>query len=99
MYINEDSWVIQINESLDRVQEEEEENVKGFYVSMFNVPKELLGDKPQAYIPKMVFIGPCHYWRSEIHDMDRYKLETSLADFRKKNEGSSKVLVSHCGGI
>lgn len=67
MKIDEDSWVIQIKESLDALQEEEEENVKGFCVSVFNVPKELLADRPEAYIPQMVSIGPSHhYCSSEI---------------------------------
>eukprot|EP00253_Pinus_taeda_P005237 PITA_05237 len=53
MKIDKDSWVIQIKESLDALQEEEE-NVKGFCVSVFNVPKELLVDKPEAHIPQMI---------------------------------------------
>jgi len=89
MKIDEDSWVIQIKESLDALQEEEEENVRGFCVSVFNVPKELLADKPEAYIPQMVYIGPCHHWRSDLHDMDHYKLATACR-FEKKMKGLAK---------
>jgi hypothetical protein len=71
--MNEDSWVIQVKECLD-VLEEEEQKVKEWRASVFNVPKELMADNPEAYIPQSVSIGPYHHWRSEIYDMERYKL-------------------------
>ena len=46
---DENSWVIQIKQSLDVLQEKEEE--EDFSASVFNVLKELLALKPEAYIP------------------------------------------------
>lgn len=89
MQIDEDSWLIQISESLDALQEEDEENVKELCVSIFNVPKELMAEKPEAYIPQIVSIGPCHHWRTELHDMDHYKL-SSACRFQKRTMGLAK---------
>eukprot|EP01018_Ginkgo_biloba_P015718 Gb_20970 [translate_table: standard] len=64
---DESRWIIQIKR---RIEEEEKE----LSISIFNVPKELLATKPEAYIPQAVSIGPYHHWRSELYEMERYKL-------------------------
>ena len=86
--IDEDSWVIQIKESLDALQEADDEE-KELSMSVFNVPKELLADKPEAYIPQMVSIGPFHHWRSELYEMERHKLATACR-FQKRKKGLAK---------
>jgi hypothetical protein len=86
--MNEDSWVTQVKECLD-VLEEEEQKVKEWRASVFNVPKELMADKPEAYIPQSVSIGPYHHWRSEIYDMERYKLAAAYR-FHKRINGPGK---------
>ena len=72
--MDEDRWVIQMKESLDVLQEGDEENDKELCVSVFDVPKELFAEKPEAYIPQSISIGPYHHWRSELYLMERYKL-------------------------
>eukprot|EP01018_Ginkgo_biloba_P015793 Gb_20047 [translate_table: standard] len=64
-------WVIQIRERLDIEEVEEEEKVSA---SIFNVPKQYGAIKPEAFIPQVVSIGPYHHWRSELYEMERYKL-------------------------
>jgi hypothetical protein len=56
---------------------------------VFNVPKELLALKPEAYIPQSVSIGPYHHWRSELYDMERYKLAAARR-FQKRINGRGK---------
>ncbi|XP_061344250.1 putative UPF0481 protein At3g02645 [Gastrolobium bilobum] len=63
-------WVIKIRETLDEELEDDGE----FPVSIFNVPKSLMVCDPDSYIPQLVAIGPYHYWRQELHEMERYKL-------------------------
>lgn len=82
--IDENGWVIQIKGSFD-VQEEEEE-VKELCMSVFNVPKELLAVKPEAYTPQSISIGPYHHWRSELYEMERYKLAAARR-FQKRING------------
>lgn len=63
-------WVINIRRSLDEELEEEIE----IPVSIFNVPKPLMATDPESYIPQLVALGPYHYWRPELYEMERYKL-------------------------
>ncbi|WVZ57395.1 hypothetical protein U9M48_007784 [Paspalum notatum var. saurae] len=67
---DETRWIIRIRRIFD------EEIVLGEDqpVCIFDVPKPLLGTKPEAYIPQMVALGPYHHRREELCDMERYKL-------------------------
>ncbi|XP_009772094.1 putative UPF0481 protein At3g02645 [Nicotiana tabacum] len=67
---DENRWVIQIRRTLDEELDEDTE----IPVSIFNVPKSLLLSDQDSYVPQVVSIGPYHYWRTELHDMERYKL-------------------------
>ncbi|XP_015078989.1 putative UPF0481 protein At3g02645 [Solanum pennellii] len=67
---DEHRWIIQIRRTLDEELEEDTE----IPVSIFNVPKALLLSNQDCYVPQLVAIGPYHYWRSDLHDMERYKL-------------------------
>ncbi|CAN4098425.1 unnamed protein product [Withania somnifera] len=67
---DENRWVIQIRRTFDEELEEDNE----IPVSIFNVPKALLLSDQDSYVPQLVAIGPYHYWRSDLHDMERYKL-------------------------
>ncbi|XP_042507459.1 putative UPF0481 protein At3g02645 [Macadamia integrifolia] len=63
-------WVIQIRRTLD----EELEDDTGVPVCIFNVPKTLVASKPDCYLPQEVAIGPYHYRRPELYEMERYKV-------------------------
>ncbi|MED6155440.1 hypothetical protein PIB30_005291 [Stylosanthes scabra] len=63
-------WVIKIREILDEDLDYGDE----FSVSIFNVPKTLMAIHQDSYIPQQVAIGPYHYWRQELYEMERYKL-------------------------
>ena len=58
LHSGENGWVVQIKESLDVLQEEDEDNDKELCVSVFDVPKEFFAEKPEAYIPQSVSITP-----------------------------------------
>lgn len=64
-------WVMEIKKTLEEVMEEEGHEIN---VSIFNVPKLLMICDPESYIPQQVALGPYHYWRPELYEMQRYKL-------------------------
>ncbi|PON51652.1 hypothetical protein PanWU01x14_214740 [Parasponia andersonii] len=70
---DEHRWVTQIRRTL----EEELEDDSEVPVSIFNVPKILMASDPDSYIPQEVAIGPYHYWRPELYEMERYKLASA----------------------
>ncbi|KAJ4718560.1 Plant protein of unknown function (DUF247) [Melia azedarach] len=67
---DERRWIINIRQTL----EEEKENDIDFPVCIFSVPKLLISSDPHSYTPQEVAIGPYHYWRPELYEMERYKL-------------------------
>ncbi|OIT04846.1 PREDICTED: putative UPF0481 protein At3g02645 [Nicotiana attenuata] len=67
---DEHRWIIQIRRTLDEELEEDTE----IPVSIYNVPKSLMVSDPDSYVPQLVAIGPYHYWRQELYDMERYKV-------------------------
>ncbi|GLJ35908.1 hypothetical protein SUGI_0720440 [Cryptomeria japonica] len=82
--IDPDRWIIQVRDDLRIEEEDQEESC----VSVFSVPKDLLAAKPEAYTPQCGSIGPYHHWRSELNEMERYKLAAARA-FQKIIEGHS----------
>ncbi|XP_059458411.1 putative UPF0481 protein At3g02645 [Corylus avellana] len=67
-------WVIQIRRTLEEDQLDDQEYSGKLPVCIFNVPKVLLSTHPDSYTPQQVSLGPYHYWRSELFEMERYKL-------------------------
>lgn len=62
--------MINIRKTLEEELEEDGE----FAVSIFSVPKLLMASDPDSYVPQQVAIGPYHYWRPELYEMQRYKI-------------------------
>ncbi|KAK8480828.1 hypothetical protein V6N13_063204 [Hibiscus sabdariffa] len=69
-HFDEVRWVINIRRSL---AEEVDEEID-VPVSIFNVPKALMSTDPESYVPQSVALGPYHYCRPELHEMETYKL-------------------------
>ncbi|GLJ35911.1 hypothetical protein SUGI_0720480 [Cryptomeria japonica] len=80
--IDPDRWIIQVRDNL-QIEEEEQEELS---LCVFNVPKDLLAAKPEAYTQQCVSIGPYHHWRSELNEIERFKLATAGA-FQERIEG------------
>lgn len=67
---DENQWVTQIRKTLD----EELEEVSDIPVCIFNVPKILMASDPDSYVPQQIALGPYHYFRPELYEMEKYKL-------------------------
>ncbi|KAF3782787.1 putative UPF0481 protein [Nymphaea thermarum] len=70
---NEDRWIIQIQQVLEMENDDSESECP---VSIFNVPAQLLAIKPEAYTPQEISIGPYHWRNPELHEMERFKLQS-----------------------
>ncbi|XP_073003482.1 putative UPF0481 protein At3g02645 [Typha latifolia] len=66
-------WVIRIRRILDEEFEIDDDQP----ITIFDVPKPLLHNKPDAYIPQLIALGPYHHCREELRDMERYKVSAA----------------------
>ncbi|VAI44960.1 unnamed protein product [Triticum turgidum subsp. durum] len=62
-------WVSQVRRRMEAGAEE-----LGAVAKVFDVPRLLRATKPEAYSPQHFALGPYHYQRTELRDMERYKL-------------------------
>lgn len=92
-------WVIEIRKTLE--EEDGDGNGEGGNdevqpVSIFNVPKLLMSSDPDSYVPHEVAIGPYHYWRPELYEMERHKLAAAKR-FQRSLQNNRKLenLVHH----
>jgi hypothetical protein len=65
-------WVIQIRRTFEEEIDQDYGEVPA--VCIFNVPKALLATHPDSYTPQQVSLGPYHYCRPELFEMERCKL-------------------------
>lgn len=70
---DENRWVIKIRRTLEAELEDDQE----IPVSIFVVPKTLFSSDPDSYTPQLVAIGPYHYWRPELYELERYKIDAA----------------------
>ncbi|KAL0397128.1 UNVERIFIED_CONTAM: hypothetical protein Scaly_0161200 [Sesamum calycinum] len=86
---DEKQWVIQIRRALDEELEEETETP----IRIFTVPKPLLAIHPDSYIPHQVSVGPYHYTRPELREMERYKLAAAKRNHKDFQNLKLQLLV------
>ncbi|KAL0429758.1 UNVERIFIED_CONTAM: hypothetical protein Sradi_0601800 [Sesamum radiatum] len=86
---DEKQWVIQIRRALDEELEEETETP----VRIFTVPRPLLAIHPDSYIPHQVSVGPYHYTRPELREMERYKLSAARRNHKDFQNLKHQLLV------
>ncbi|KAK6915100.1 Protein of unknown function DUF247, plant [Dillenia turbinata] len=89
--IDEDQWVIQIK----RCMEEETDEDTEMPASIFNVPKSLVSSNPEFFTPRDVAIGPYHHWRSELYEMERYKLLAAKLIQKQLQQSKFEDVVKH----
>ncbi|KAL1814479.1 hypothetical protein DCAR_0518632 [Daucus carota subsp. sativus] len=86
---DEHRWIIHIRRTLDEDPEEEAD----IPVSIFDVPKSLLFNNVDSYIPQQIALGPYHYWRPELYEMERYKLGSAKRTLRSLRSVRFQQLV------
>ncbi|GMP60336.1 hypothetical protein CsSME_00023240 [Camellia sinensis var. sinensis] len=67
----EQRWISQVSKILQNDEVMVEIDLP---VSIFRVPTTISAFKPEAYIPQLMGLGPYHHFRSELYEMERYKL-------------------------
>ncbi|KAL6012044.1 hypothetical protein ACLOJK_002517 [Asimina triloba] len=88
--VDEGRWVVQIRRFLD---EDDEDGTDVEPVSISNVPKQLIATKPEAYVPQEVALGPYHYWRPELYEMERYKISAAKRTQKRLKTADFRTLV------
>ncbi|KAF8389167.1 hypothetical protein HHK36_025860 [Tetracentron sinense] len=88
----EHEWVLDIRQNIEEGLDDVDE---GIHVSIFNVPKTLISIKQEAYIPQQVALGPYHHWRSELYELDRYKLSSARRTAKQFRNIKLQNLVEH----
>ena len=67
---DEYQWVINVGRALEKELEDGDEDP----VCIFTVPKTLMSSHPDTYTPQQLSLGPYHYLRPDLHEMECYKL-------------------------
>ncbi|THG15413.1 hypothetical protein TEA_027141 [Camellia sinensis var. sinensis] len=67
----EQRWISQVSKILQNDEVMVEIDLP---VSIFRVPTTISAFKPEAYTPQLMGLGPYHHFRSELYEMERYKL-------------------------
>ncbi|CAK7356978.1 unnamed protein product [Dovyalis caffra] len=70
---DENQWVINIGRALEKELEDDNDDP----VCIFTVPKTLMSSHPESYTPQQLSLGPYHYSRPDLHEMERYKLSAA----------------------
>ncbi|XP_022156851.1 putative UPF0481 protein At3g02645 [Momordica charantia] len=86
--LEETQWVLQISELLQR---NDFHTAFESPISIFQVPDSIRNDSPEAFTPRRVALGPYHHFRSELLNLELYKLsrakkvkdQIELAEFHK----------------
>lgn len=68
-------WVVQIKEMLNT----DDENSLPKVFKLLRVATFLLNEKPEAYIPQFLSLGPLHHWRLEKNYMDSSSVRGKLS--------------------
>lgn len=72
--VYEHEWIESVIQILE---EENEEYGEQTPARIFTVPKTLLSDKEEAYVPHLVAIGPYHQKHPDLYPMMRYKISSA----------------------
>ncbi|XP_011002074.1 PREDICTED: putative UPF0481 protein At3g02645 [Populus euphratica] len=70
---DEYQWVLNIGRALEKELEDGNEDP----VCVFTVPKTLMSSHPDTYTPQQISLGPYHYLRPDLHEMECYKLSAA----------------------
>ena len=68
---DEFQWVNTIRRTLERELEDDTDQIP---VCIYTVPKTLMSSHPDFYTPHQLPLGPYHYWRPDLSEMESYKL-------------------------
>lgn len=67
--LDESRWVSEVRRRMEAGADE-----LGAVAMVFDVPRLLRATRPEAYTPQHFALGPYHYQRPGLRDMERYKL-------------------------
>ncbi|KAJ8617598.1 hypothetical protein MRB53_013784 [Persea americana] len=90
--VYEHEW---IESAIQILEEEDEEYCKQPPARIFTVPKTLLSDKAEAYVPHLVAIGPYHQKQLDLYPMMRYKISSAKRTQKVLKTRQIRDVVQH----
>ncbi|KAH7859577.1 hypothetical protein Vadar_002827 [Vaccinium darrowii] len=92
----ERQWVTQISKIID---EEVRVEIIDIPISIFHVPTTLSSFKPEAYIPRLIGLGPYHRFKPELYKMERYKVAAATRVQKEFKSLEFKQLVGNLNEV
>ncbi|KAL8502012.1 hypothetical protein ACS0TY_021223 [Phlomoides rotata] len=90
--LDEQRWIAHIRRLLDDEDLDQDSDTP---ISIFVVPRTLLLTSLESYVPQVVALGPYHHCRSELQEMERYKLSAAKRFQRHLQGPKFHNLVDH----
>ncbi|GLJ52858.1 hypothetical protein SUGI_1126060 [Cryptomeria japonica] len=82
-------------EQIKKAQRHGEEQGKTSHVHpyIFTIPEPLRSERPEAYVPQVVSLGPYHHLKLDLYDSERYKTKLTIQVEKKAKQGVFEDLV------
>ncbi|XP_061342977.1 putative UPF0481 protein At3g02645 [Gastrolobium bilobum] len=87
---DEDSWFIQLDHLVSETHRQPLTHMGGY---IRHVPKSLSFDKPEAFTPQLIAIGPYNHFLPELYPMERFKILSAKKVLNHFNKHDLKQLV------
>ncbi|GLJ52855.1 hypothetical protein SUGI_1126020 [Cryptomeria japonica] len=84
-------WLEQIKKSLRHG--EEKGVISHAHPYIFTIPEPLRIERPEAYVPQVVSLGPYHHLKLDLYDSERYKSKLTIKVEEKAKQGAFEDLV------
>ncbi|KAH9288276.1 hypothetical protein KI387_032393, partial [Taxus chinensis] len=84
-------WLEQIKNT--QKHGEEQDMSPHVHPYIFTVPEPLRTERPEAYLPQVVSLGPYHHLKLELYESERYKSRLTIQVEKRAEQGPFEALV------
>ncbi|XP_057825815.1 putative UPF0481 protein At3g02645 [Cryptomeria japonica] len=86
-------WLEQIKKT--QKHGEEQGTASHVHPYIFTIPESLRTERPEAYVPQVVSLGPYHHLKLELFESERYKSKLTVQIEKKAKRGTFEDLVKY----
>ncbi|KAH9288275.1 hypothetical protein KI387_032392, partial [Taxus chinensis] len=84
-------WLEQIKNT--QKHGEEQDMSPHVHPYIFTIPEPLRTERPEAYLPQVVSLGPYHHLKLELYESERYKSRLTIQVEKRAEQGPFEALV------